>query len=53
MIYKALVIQKRRVQAARDIQLKCFSKNGSSDMRIGEIRQFCKWLDEGAVHEPA
>ena len=42
-----------RVQAARDIQLKRFSKNGSSDiicngdMRIGEIRQFCKLQDEG------
>jgi len=41
-----------RVQAARDIQLKRFSKNGSSDivcnaaMRVGEIRQFCK-LPEG------
>jgi magnesium chelatase family protein len=36
------------VQAARDIQNKCFSKNGSSDIvcnayiRVGEIRQFCK-----------
>ena len=42
-----------RVQAARDIQLKRFSKNGSSDivcnadMRIGEIRQFCRLQDEG------
>lgn len=42
-----------RVQAARDIQQKCFSNNGSSDiicnadMRIGEIRQFCKLQDEG------
>ena len=42
-----------RVQAARDIQLKRFSNNGSSDivcnadMRIGEIRQFCKLPDEG------
>ena len=42
-----------RVQAARDIQLKRFSKNGSSDiicnadMRIGEIRQFCKLQDDG------
>src|SRR5215208_4626149 len=37
-----------RVQAARDIQLKRFSKDGSSgiicngDMRIRAIRQFCK-----------
>ena len=37
-----------RVQAARDIQNKRFSKNGSSDivcnadMRVGEIRQYCK-----------
>src|SRR5678815_1609709 len=42
-----------RVQAARDIQLKRFSKNGSSDivcnadMRVGEIRQFCKLPEEG------
>jgi magnesium chelatase family protein len=42
-----------RVQAARDIQLKRFSNNGSSDivcnadMRIGEIRQFCKLQQEG------
>jgi len=42
-----------RVQAARDIQQKCFSTNGSSDiicnadMRMGEIRQFCKLQDEG------
>lgn len=41
-----------RVQAARDIQLNSFSKNGSSDivcnadMRIGEIRKFCKLQDE-------
>jgi len=40
-----------RVQAARDIQQKRFSKNGSSDiicnadMRVGEIRQFCKLQD--------
>jgi magnesium chelatase family protein len=37
-----------RVQTARDIQLKRFSKHGSSDiicnadMRIGDLRQFCK-----------
>ena len=42
-----------RVQAARDIQLQRFSNNGSSDivcnadMRIGEIRKFCKLQDEG------
>jgi len=42
-----------RVQAARDIQNKRFSKNSSSDivcnadMRVGEIRQFCKLQDEG------
>jgi magnesium chelatase family protein len=43
----------RRVQAARDIQNQRFSGNGSSDivcnadMRIGEVRQFCKLQDEG------
>jgi magnesium chelatase family protein len=37
-----------RVQAARNIQTKRFSSHGSSDivcnadMRVGEIRQFCK-----------
>ena len=42
-----------RVQAARDIQNKRFSKNCSSDivcnadMCVGEIRQFCKLQDEG------
>jgi magnesium chelatase family protein len=42
-----------RVQAARDIQNKRFSSNGSSDivcnadMRVGQIRQFCKLQDEG------
>src|ERR671919_3090 len=42
-----------RVQAARDIQLKRFSGNGSSDivcnadMHVGEIRQFCKLDDQG------
>ncbi|HEX5807106.1 MAG TPA: YifB family Mg chelatase-like AAA ATPase [Anaerolineales bacterium] len=42
-----------RVQAARDIQNKRFSSNGSSDivcnadMRVGEIRHYCKLLDEG------
>ncbi len=42
-----------RVQAARNIQLQRFSNNGSSDivcnadMRVGEIRQFCRLQDEG------
>ncbi|HEX9389513.1 MAG TPA: hypothetical protein VF918_24530, partial [Anaerolineales bacterium] len=49
-----------RVQAARNIQQarftnpkSLFSNNGSSDivcnadMRVGEIRQFCKLQDEG------
>jgi magnesium chelatase family protein len=42
-----------RVQDARDIQNRRFSKNGSTDivcnadMRVGEIRQFCKVGDEG------
>ena len=42
----------QRVQAARNIQQNRF-KNGSSDivcnadMRVGEIRQFCKLQDEG------
>ena len=42
-----------RVQAARDIQLQRFSNKGSldivcnADMRIGEIRKFCKLQDEG------
>jgi magnesium chelatase family protein len=42
-----------RVQAARDIQLKRFSKNETSDivcnadMPVGEIRQFCRLQDEG------
>jgi magnesium chelatase family protein len=42
-----------RVQSARNIQQKRFSNNGSSDiicnadMRVGEIRQFCKLQDEG------
>ena len=44
---------RKRVQAARDIQNKRFSNNDSSDivcnadMRVGEIRQFCKLQDEG------
>jgi magnesium chelatase family protein len=42
-----------RVQAARDIQTKRFSSNGSSDivcnadMRVGEIRQHCRVGEEG------
>jgi len=42
-----------RVQAARNIQNRRFSKNSSSDivcnadMRVGEVRQFCKLQDEG------
>ena len=43
-----------RVQAARDIQRMRFSKLDSkhpifsnADMRVGEIRQFCKLQDEG------
>jgi len=44
---------RERVQAARNIQQHRFSKNGSADivcnadMRVGEIRQFCKLQDEG------
>ena len=44
-----------RVQAARDIQQKRFSNNGSSDiicnadMRVGDVRQFCKLQDEGVA----
>jgi len=42
-----------RVQAARDIQNRRFSGNGSTDvvsnadMRVGEIRQFCRLQNEG------
>ena len=42
-----------RVQAARNIQRNRFSENGSTDiicnadMRIGEIRQFCKLPEDG------
>jgi magnesium chelatase family protein len=42
-----------RVQAARDIQNERFSNRESkdivsnADMRVGEIRQFCKLQDEG------
>jgi magnesium chelatase family protein len=41
------------VQSARNIQQKRFSSNGASDivcnadMRVGEIRQFCKLQAEG------
>lgn len=46
-------IEVPRVQVARNIQLKCFSQTGSTniicnaDMRIGEIRQFCKLPEDG------
>src|SRR5512134_2558049 len=42
-----------RVQAARNIQQQRFSNNGSSDivcnadMRVGEIRQFCRLPEDG------
>ncbi|MEO8355250.1 MAG: ATP-binding protein [Chloroflexota bacterium] len=42
-----------RVQAAQDLQNRRISKNGSAnivcnaDMRVGEIRQFCRMQDEG------
>jgi len=45
-----------RVQAARDVQRARFSKLDSkrpifcnADMRVGEIRQFCKLQDEGRI----
>jgi magnesium chelatase family protein len=43
---------RKRVQAARNIQQKRFSNSQSdivcnADMRVGEIRQFCKLQDEG------
>jgi len=49
---------RRRVQAARDIQLHRFSNSQSTnsrstdivcnaDMRVGEVRQFCGLQDEG------
>ena len=44
---------RQRVQTARDIQQKRFSNNESTDiicnadMRVGEIRQYCKLQDEG------
>jgi magnesium chelatase family protein len=40
-----------KVEAARDIQLKRFSKSSdivcNADMRIGEIWQFCKLPEDG------
>jgi len=42
-----------RVQVARDIQNHRFSNNGSSDivcnadMRVGEVRRFCRLQEEG------
>ena len=44
---------RQRVQTARDVQQKRFSNNESTDiicnadMRVGEIRQYCKLQDEG------
>jgi len=43
---------RKRVQAARDIQRQRFLNNDSgivcnADMRVGEIRKFCKLQDEG------
>ena len=44
---------RRRVQAARNIQNKRFSSGDSkdmacnADMRVGEVRQFCRLQDEG------
>jgi magnesium chelatase family protein len=44
-----------RVQSARDLQNRRFSNNGSSDiicnadMRVGEIRQFCRLQAEGVA----
>jgi magnesium chelatase family protein len=44
---------RRRVQGARDIQNKRFASADAkdivcnADMRVGEIRQFCKLQDEG------
>jgi magnesium chelatase family protein len=44
---------RQRVQTARDIQNKRLSSKGPSDivcnadMRVGEIRQFCRLQDEG------
>jgi predicted ATPase with chaperone activity len=43
---------RKRVQAARNIQQQRFASSQSdiicnADMRVGEIRQFCKLQDEG------
>ena len=44
---------RKRVQAARQIQLDRFSKDADpnlvaiADMRVGEVRQFCQLQDEG------
>jgi len=43
---------RKRVQAARNIQKQRFASSQSdiicnADMRVGEIRQFCKLQDEG------
>ena len=52
-VRRQISAQVARVQAARNLQLSRFSKIDSSnivsnaDMRIGEIRQFCKLQDEG------
>ena len=45
---------RKRVQAARNIQQQRFANSQSdiicnADMRVGEIRQFCKLQDEGAA----
>ena len=46
-----------RVQAARNIQLARFAGNSLSDivcnadMRVGEIRQFCKLQNNGQSHD--
>lgn len=45
-------VLRARVQAARDIQRRRFSMSGSAivcnaDMRVGEIRQFCRLQDDG------
>jgi magnesium chelatase family protein len=45
---------RKRVQAARNIQKQRFASSQSdiicnADMRVGEIRQFCKLHDEGGV----
>ena len=45
---------RKRVQAARNIQRQRFASSQSAiicnaDMRVGEIRRFCKLQDEGGV----